>query len=237
MVRCKPSLGQLAAAETPPATKGPSEAWIKSITKRHQEFLKIAKAGDVDVLFLGDSITDFWRRGGKAVWAKYFAPLKAANFGIAGDGTRGVLWRIQNGELEGIHPKVVVPLIGTNNSGEKADAIAGGVKDIITGIHKQQSDIRILLHAIFLRDGQPTAGSRPKFVQFNAILATYAKSDNPRRVIYIDIGDKYLNSDKTMNQDLMPDTLHPNEKGYEVWAEAIIDTVRQQRVPGVTPQK
>src|ERR1043165_2202337 len=96
--------------------------------KRHEQFLAVAKKGDIDLLFLGDSITDGWRGGGKKVWETNFAPLKAANFGISGDRTEHVLWRIENGELEGIDPKVVILMIGTNNSNtnspeEIADAI------------------------------------------------------------------------------------------------------------------
>ena len=162
----------IAAAENSPGPTAPSMAWIKSISGRHEDFLKIAKAGDVDLLFIGDSITDFWRTKGKAVWAKNFAPLKAANFGIGGDGLGGVLWRLQNGELEGIRPKLVVLLIGTNNSREKAEAIASGIKDIILEIQTRSPGTRILLHGIFPRDGQPSAGSRSKFAQVNQILAT-----------------------------------------------------------------
>src|SRR5438552_5987443 len=100
---------------TTPAPRDPG--WVK----RHEGFVKIAQKGDVDLLFLGDSITDGWRGGGKKVWEANFAPLKAANFGIGGDRTEHVLWRIQNGELEGIKPKLVVLMIGTNNGGDSKD--------------------------------------------------------------------------------------------------------------------
>src|SRR5207248_8004812 len=96
--------------------------------ERHDGFVAIAKKGDVDLLFLGDSITDGWRGGGKAVWEKNFAPLKAANFGIGGDRTEHVLWRLQHGELDGIKPKLAVLMIGTNNLGaNKDEEIADGV--------------------------------------------------------------------------------------------------------------
>src|SRR5690349_15529055 len=105
-----------------PAPREPG--WMR----RHDGFVEIAKKGGVDVLFLGDSITDFWRRdqtekqvGGKKVWDREFAPLRAANFGISGDRTQHVLWRLQNGELEGISPKAIVLMIGTNNTGFERD--------------------------------------------------------------------------------------------------------------------
>src|SRR5579863_8794669 len=121
---------------------------------RHEEFLKIAKAGGVDLLFLGDSITDGWRGGGKAVWDKYFAPLKAANFGIGGDRTEHVIWRVRNGELVGIQPKVVVLMIGTNN-GDPADDVALGIKTIITDIQERSPRSKILLLGIFPRSEKP----------------------------------------------------------------------------------
>ena len=115
----------LAGQTTEPSTR--PQATIESTTqpvlkssgemKMHLQFLDLAKKGDIDLLFIGDSITDFWRRPdrGKAVWDQYFAPLKAANFGISGDRTQHVLWRIDNGELSGFEAKVIVLMLGTNN--------------------------------------------------------------------------------------------------------------------------
>src|SRR5207248_5411926 len=95
--------------------------------ERHDGFVAIAKKGDADLLFMGDSITDGWRGGGKKVWEANFAPLKAANFGIGGDRTQHVLWRIENGELDGIKPKLMVLMIGTNNGGDSKDDVALGI--------------------------------------------------------------------------------------------------------------
>ena len=199
-----------------------------SESPRHKELVKLAQAGGIDLMFLGDSITEFWQRpAGKTIWATNFAPLKAANFGISGHATQNVLWRIQNGELEGIHPKVVVLLIGTNNIGEKAADIALGVKAIIAEIQKRSPGTRILLMGIFPRDGEATAGSRAKIKETNTILETYASPDDPTQVIYLDIGEKFLNADGSMNKDLMPDTLHPSEKGYQVWTDGILETVKK----------
>src|SRR5262245_40480610 len=127
--------------------------------KRHEGFVEEAKKGGIDVLFLGDSITDAWRnfnaqnmRGGKRVWEKHFAPLKAANFGIGGDQTQHVLWRLQNGELEGIQPKVVVLMIGTNNVGrDSAEQIAEGITAIVREIHKRSPSTKVLLLGVFPR--------------------------------------------------------------------------------------
>src|SRR5207245_762612 len=104
----------------------PAAKLINRDVPRHKAFLEIAKKGDVDVLFIGDSITQGWEGAGKEAWKKNFAPLKAANFGIGGDQTGHVLWRLTEGkELEGISPKVAVVMIGTNNTGgHKAEDIA-----------------------------------------------------------------------------------------------------------------
>ena len=202
-------------APTIPAEKDPN---------RHAEFLTIAKAGGVDLLFLGDSITDGWRAGGKTVWDKYFAPLKAANFGIGGDRTEHVIWRLRHGELEGIQPKLVVLMIGTNNGDPAAD-VAAGIKTIIDDIHERSPRSKILLLGIFPRGEHP--GDRVKNTEVNTLIAKFATASPVGRVVYLDIGQKFLTPDGTLTKDIMPDLLHPNEKGYQIWADAIIDPVKQ----------
>lgn len=129
----------------------PDVNWIK----RHNGFTEaIAKNGkDAELLFLGDSITDAWRgKAAQPTWNKYFAPYKALNFGIGGDRTQHVLWRLQHGELEGFRPKVAVLMIGTNNTGsDSAEQIAAGVTAIVKEIHKQSPNTKVLLLAIFPR--------------------------------------------------------------------------------------
>ena len=202
----------LAAADGPrttvPAEKDPN---------RHQEFLAVAKAGGVDLLFIGDSITDGWRSGGKAVWDKYFAPLKAANFGISGDRTEHVIWRLRNGELEGIHPRLAVVMIGTNNGSDSAADVALGIKTIIGDIQQRSPGTRILLLAIFPRSEHPD-GTRKKNEEVNKIIAGYANPSDPKRVVFLDIGAKFLEADGTISKETMGDYLHPTAKGYEIWA-------------------
>lgn len=192
---------------------------------RHEEFLKIARAGGVDLLFLGDSITDGWRGSGKPVWDKYFGPLKAANFGIGGDRTEHVIWRIRNGELQGIQPKLVVLMIGTNNGDPAAD-VALGIKTILMDIHERSPHSKVLLLAIFPRSEKPDA-TRAKNDEVNKLIAKFATFAELGRVAYLDIGFKFLAADQTLPKDIMPDFLHPNEKGYQIWADAIIDKVKQ----------
>src|SRR5262245_15425740 len=129
---------------------------------RHQGFLEIAKAGNIDLLFVGDSITDLWRSRGLEVWNKSFAPLKAANFGIGGDTTQGVLWRMQNGELEGFKAKLIVLMLGTNNINRNPNAdIAEGDRLIVDEFKKRQPQAKILILGIFPRAVEPTSPFRP----------------------------------------------------------------------------
>lgn len=189
--------------------------------ERHDAFLAIAKAGGVDVLFMGDSITEGWAGAGRSVWEKFWAPLKSANFGIGGDRTEHVIWRLRHGELEGIQPKLVVLMIGTNN-GDAAEDVALGIKTIIADINERSPASRILLLGIFPRGPQPAGRERNE--QVNAIIAKYA--DN-RRLVYMDIGQGFLQPDGTLTAEIMPDFLHLSTKGYQIWADAINDQVKQ----------
>jgi lysophospholipase L1-like esterase len=219
--------GALAAAEGPRPTIP-----VEKDRPRHDQFLAVAKAGGIDLLFIGDSITDNWRSAGKTVWDKFFAPLKAANFGIGGDRTEHVLWRLRNGELDGIHPRAVVLMIGTNNP-DPAEDVAQGVKAILAEIQSRLPGTRILLLGIFPR-GEKPGNARAKNEQASALIAKFANPSDPKRIVYMDIGARFLAADGTLPADIMPDFLHPNAKGYQIWAEAIIDTVKQlmQEDPG-----
>lgn len=207
----------VASAADGPATTIPEE----KDRPKHDNFLAIAKAGNVDLLFMGDSITEGWGGAGRKAWEKYFAPLKAANFGIGGDRTQHVIWRLRHGELEGIQPKLMVLMIGTNN-GDSAEDVALGIKTIIKDVSERSPATRILLLAIFPRGAKPT--DRVKNEATNKIIAGYA--DN-RKVVYMDIGPGFLQPDGTLTTDIMPDLLHLSEKGYQIWADAIIGPVKQ----------
>lgn len=203
-----------------PATRSNPTNWMA----RHEGFVKEAKAGHIDVLFMGDSITDGWRGRGKNVWDKFYAPKNAANFGIGGDRTEHVLWRIENGELEGVDPKVVVLMIGTNNSlSNSADQIAEGVEKIVSDFHTKLPKSKILLLAIFPRNKE---GVRPQQVEtINKVNERIAKLDDGKMITYLDIGKAFLGTDGQLHEDVMPDYLHPNEHGYELWAAAMNPTL------------
>ena len=192
---------------------------------RHTNFVEIAKKGDIDVLFMGDSITDWWRTappgGGREVFDKYFGTWKVANFGIAGDTTQGVLWRLQNGEGTGYKPKAIMLMIGTNNTGRNsADEIAEGVEAVVAEMRKDFPGARILLLGIFPR-ATPGNAVRAKISQINTRIA---KMDGHDNVTYLDIGGKFLAEDGTFLPGVFrADNLHPAAPGYEIWAQAVKD--------------
>ena len=196
---------------------------------RHKEFVQIARAGGIDLLFLGDSITDFWRYRGSNVWNSYYAPRHAANFGISADRTQHVLWRLDNGELDGIHPKAVVLMIGTNNTGREKNGgprnsneeTIAGVKAVVARIRAKLPDTKILLLGIFPRD----TFDSPQRAQVALINTVIAKLDDGKMVKFLDIGPQFLDADGALPKSLFPDLLHPNEKGYQIWAAAIEPTL------------
>lgn len=185
----------------------------------HDRFVATAKAGTAGLVFLGDSITAGWGSQPK-IWEAAFGAYKPVNFGIGGDRTQHVLWRITNGELDGIHPKAVVLMIGTNNTGSNpAEGIAKGVTAIVETIRAKQPQAKILLLAVFPRGEKASPNAaRDKIKQVNAIIA---KLDDGKNVFFLDIGDKFLQPDGSLTKEIMPDFLHLSAAGYQIWADAI----------------
>ena len=190
-----------------------------------QRNLDRTKRGNVDLLFDGDSITDFWQGAGKEVWTKNYGRLNAVDYGISGDRTEGLLWRLSHGQAAYLHPRLVVLLIGTNNTDRCTDVqIAEGVTAVVRAYQKLCPTAVILLQAIFPRAESPTDPTREKITRVNQLLAQLGDG---KRVVYVDFGDRFLLPDGTINRDLLPDTLHPNASGYAVWADAIRPTVQK----------
>lgn len=215
-------------AENTATNPAPREGtWVK----RHEGFVEEAKAKkeEVELLFLGDSITDGWRGKGKAVWDKFYEPRHALNLGIGGDRTQHVLWRLQNGEVDGLKPKVTVLLIGINNTPNEKDGnprntapeVIQGVTAVVKEIQTRLPKTKVLLLAVFpyKQKGDPM---RDKVAEINAGISRLAKN---KRVTFLDINQKFLEADGTLPTDVMPDLLHPNEKGYQIWADAMEPTL------------
>jgi lysophospholipase L1-like esterase len=185
----------------------------------HEQFLKRARQGHVDLLFLGDSITQGWHDND--VWKRFYGPRNAANFGIGGDRTQHVLWRIQNGELDGIEPRVVVLMIGTNNADSAtAQEIARGVTAIVEEVRHRLPRTKVLLLGVFPRRDKPAI--QPKIDQVNAFLT---RLDDGSHVEFLDIGKAFLEPNGSISREVMPDLLHLSQKGYRIWADAMEPTL------------
>ncbi len=198
---------------------------------RHEGYVADAKQGGIDLLFLGDSITDGWRwdNGGGKIWPEVYAPRHAANFGIGYDRIQNVLWRIENGELENLSPRVVVLLIGTNNAGSEDSGrprnltpeIIEGVSNLVRQIQVRLPRTKILLLGLFPRGEK----SDPIRAQVKAVNAGLAGLNDGKRVVFRDLGRRFLEPDGTLSRNLFPDLLHPNARGYQIWADAMAATL------------
>jgi lysophospholipase L1-like esterase len=185
---------------------------------RHQKILDRVQQGNVDLIFIGDSITHGWENDGADIWEEHYAPCNAVNMGFGGDQTQHVLWRLDHGEIDGIAPRVAVLLIGINNiHGNSPQEIADGVEAVCLTLQAKLPRTRILLLAIFPYQEHP-GPIRDKVSEANRIIS---QLNDGRWIYYLDIGDKFLRPDKTMPAEIMPDFLHPNVAGYKIWAEAM----------------
>lgn len=213
------------SAKTPAPREG---AW----KQMHESFLKRAKSGPIDLLFIGDSITQGWNNN--TVWERHYGPRNAANFGIGGDRTQHVLWRLDNGEADGISPKVVVLMIGTNNiGGNSADEIAGGIKAIVERLRGKLPNAKVLLLGVFPRGdrgdrSQADAAADPRVDEINQKIKSL---DDGKAIKYLDIGKSFLTENGRVPKSLMPDFLHLSESGYRAWADAIEPVIWEMMTP------
>lgn len=217
-------LAQTTAEAPESVTPVPREGgWME----RHESFNKLAKRGDIDLVFLGDSITQGWEGAGKDAWQAHYANRKAANFGISGDQTQHVLWRLQNGNLEGIKPKLFVIMIGTNNlpDGRSTPSdTAAGVTEIVELLREKLPDSKVLLLGVFPRGEKADDPLRVSVAAVNQEIAQLADWEN---VHYLDIGHVFTEKDGRLDKSIMPDFLHLSPEGYERWAKAIESKVAE----------
>ncbi|HEV8313027.1 MAG TPA: GDSL-type esterase/lipase family protein [Burkholderiaceae bacterium] len=208
-----------------------NESWaIDWWLPRHQQKLeekgKLVAAGGPELVFIGDSITQGWEDAGREVWQRHYAH-RALDLGFGGDRTENVLWRLQHGEIDGIAPKVAVLMIGTNNTGHRAenpDTTAAGIKRLLGEIRTRLPATKVLLLAVFPRGEKPDDFLRRINERVNTSIAGYADG---RNVHFLDIGAAFLSPDGTLTKDVMPDLLHPNEKGYAIWQRAMEPTLQR----------
>lgn len=187
------------------------------------------KLFDLPLIFLGDSLTMMWRsqsgfEGGTPVWKEYYTPLGAGNFGLSGDGTQHVLWRItEGGALDDLSPKVLVLNIGINNllgvhGPATPEQVAGGIQTIVDYLKVKLPTTRILLLGLFPSGAQPTSPGRERARQTNALILPL---EDRQRVWYLDLGPKFVEPDGTILKEKLRDYLHFSEIGYRIWAETM----------------
>lgn len=200
---------------------------VKHVTKRTDDVLERAKAapGNYDIEFIGDSITQGWEGNGKNVWQQLGSKYKIINMGVGGDRTEHVLWRFDQGQLDGIKAKVAVVMIGTNNSNKNKDGkeqytdteILEGVTAIVNEIRRRQPDTKVLLLGIFPR-GKTFNAQRGRLLEINQALA---RLDDGQHIFYLDFGSQFIENNGDISPGMMKDALHPGEAGYKIWANAM----------------
>ena len=226
-------LSQFSSALSPTPLSGTTPAkrtiefdWmsVAAWDKMHAEDVLVAQYDQVDVLFVGDSITAGWDW---QIWEKNFKPLNAANFGIGGDHTANLLWRLQHGAIGNIQPKVIVLLIGVNNFGhlhETPEQVAAGITNVVAQLQLAWPHSKILLNGVFPFDQSASSENRTKVKQLNSNIAAL---DNNKTVFFKNYGSLLLQKDGTISPQIMSDFLHPTPKGYQIWAEAMLPDIQQ----------
>jgi lysophospholipase L1-like esterase len=198
--------------------------------RRHESFVAEAKKGDADLLLMGDFLTDDWRgnnkNGVKAIFDKAFGPYKPMNFGQGGDYTQHVLWRLQNGELEGITPKVMMLLIGGTNgsNGDPPEKIFDAIAAILKFVREKSATTKILLLSVPpFREKE----NRPR-VRHSAVNVLLPKLDDGGKTVkFVDLYPRCLLPDGTVNQELMFDGVHFSDKGYQMWADTVAEPLKE----------
>lgn len=202
------------------------EWWLPRHKEKLEEKRKLIEAGTPpQIVFIGDSITQGWEKEGREVWQRHYAPLNGLALGFGGDRTENVLWRLQQGEIDGIAPKVAVLMIGTNNTGHRAEnpaTTAAGIKRLVNEIRQRLPQTKLLLLAIFPRGEKPGDGQRAINERVNQLIERFADG---KALHFLNINAALLNADGTLSKDIMPDLLHPNDKGYGLWQRAMAPTL------------
>lgn len=200
-----------------------NEWWMS----RHESILeKISKEKDkINFVMIGDSITHFMENRANKLLKETFPSIHSLNLGFSADKTENVLWRLKNGEIKGVNPKLVMIMIGTNNSGHRKDNpkdTAKGIELIVNEVKKQCPQSKILLLSIFPRGETSEDQYHLLNKEVNKIIPLFA--DN-KIVFHLDINKYFLNEQGNLVKKYMPDLLHPSYEGYQVWMTAVKETV------------
>lgn len=219
---------------TSPESRGDDWWQVRHTKKLAAKAAALEEGKTIDIVFVGDSITHSWEHAGKKLWAERYAPLGAFNIGYSGDRTEHVLWRLgmgdageENNEIAGLSPKLFVVMIGTNNTGHRQsppEETAPGVEAIVDRLLELSPESQVLLLAIFPRDESPEGNSRKINDGINTLISQLGDRD---QVTYLDIADAFLDENGNLPNEVMPDSLHPQQKGYGLWADAMQSHIDQ----------
>jgi len=192
----------------------------------HEQLLEKARKGGIDIYFEGDSITRRWGATDYpdflANWKQNFFGWNAANFGWGADSIQNILWRLENGELDGVNPKIIVVLAGINNVGtqpggdEKVEDITRGLKAIVDVCRTKAPDATIILTGIFPRNDNMAV-----IPTINKINDNLAKMADGKKIRYLNVNDKLADTEGKLFEGMSKDRLHPTVKGYQVWADGL----------------
>ena len=213
-------MGQEPSVTTTPEPR-PDDWW----QNRHRDkLLEKEKLAKVDLLWIGDSITHGWESQNE-LWKKYYEARHPFNIGYSGDRTEHVLWRLAHGEIDGLNPRLIVIMIGTNNTGHRqdpAEQTAAGIQAIVQTLREKMPESKILLLGIFPRG----ADLKDPLRMLNMAINEKSKTlEDGKHIFYQDISQSFLDKDGVLSKEIMPDLLHPNAEGYRLWAEAIEPTL------------
>lgn len=215
-----------APSSTAPTPRTQQFSWMSMSTwyQKHAEDIQATEKGDIDVIFLGDSITDGWNG---EIWSKEIAPLNAVNFGIGGDLTQNVLWRLNNGTIGKLDPKVVSILIGVNNLGHYESTtpmdVFLGVEAIVNKTLISFPNAQIILQAVFPYGQNAQDINRVRVKDSNKLVASLAQN---LRVDFYDFGALFLAENGDISKSIMSDFLHPTAAGYRIYADALLPKIK-----------
>jgi beta-glucosidase len=201
-----------------------SEAWWEQ--RFAQKTRETQQAKDCQLVFIGDSITQAWEDAGKDLWQQHFAAYQPLNLGFSGDRTEHVLWRLKNGRVNQLKPKVAVLLIGTNNTGHAmrpAEETAGGIQAVVADLRTRWPATKVVLLSILPRGPDAKDPMRVLNADINRRIAGLADG---RDVHLLDLTDAFLDDDGTLPRGLMPDLLHLSPAGYQVWVDALLPKLK-----------
>ena len=219
-----PSATAIPVAARPSAWFKGSKWWPVRCLEKRNEIVTNSDA-EYDIVMVGDSITHRWERKGgegRALCAELKKRYSILNLGYGGDRTQHVIWRLENGELEGYKAKLFTVMIGTNNPDKNPANVAAGVKRILELIAEKHPESKIVLMPIFPR-GANKDGRNERNKKVNALIKEYADGE---RIMWLDFNDKFL-TDGVLTKKVMNDLLHPNENGYRIWLDAISPLFRE----------